>query len=103
MVVFPSDRAVFAGNSVLLTCVGYGMPRPSLSWWFEGETITGDGPQISVVESMVTVGGIEFVWSSLLLCNVSQEDHGNYSCSASNSVREPDSVNFTIAIQSESH
>ena len=101
MVVYPEDTVVLAGDSVLLTCVGYGVPQPSISWERDGETITEDGSKFHRVESALVVEGSVFVRSSLLLCNTSQTDSGNYSCSASNTIREPDTVDFNLTIKSE--
>ena len=102
VVVYPEDAVVLAGDSLLLTCVGYGLPPPSLSWQKNGETISADDAKFSLRETRVVVEGAEFVRSSLLLCNTSEEDTGNYSCSANNTIREPATEEFSISVQSKS-
>ena len=101
VVVYPEDTVVLAGDSVLLTCVGYGVPAPSPSWQRNGETIAGEGSGFYLTESIVVVENMVFVRSSLLLCNTSETDTGKYSCSANNSIQGPATKNFSISVQSK--
>ena len=102
VVVYPEDTVVLAGDSVLLTCVGYGVPAPSILWEKNGETVSGNSSSFLLTETRMLVEGMEFVRSSLLLCSTSSEDSGNYSCSANSSVQGPAIKNFSLSVQSES-
>lgn len=71
------------GNTVILTCVGYGSPyNPSVTWNREGERIDNTST-VRVYEEVIMVGGKQFVLSNLELCGISMDDAGLYSCSAS--------------------
>ena len=99
--VYPENTVVLAGDTVLLTCVGTGLPSPALVWRKNERDITGDSSKFSVTESVIVVENTVFVRSSLLLCNASELDIGEYSCTADNAVEEPVSENFTITVRSK--
>ena len=101
VVVYPDDTLLLAGDSVLLTCVGYGIPTPSVTWQRNGEQIVTHSSKFRLTETNVFVSDTVFVKSTLLLCNASELDIGNYSCTADNSVQEPVSEVFSVAVQSK--
>ena len=98
VVVYPDDVEVLAGDSLLLTCVGYGIPLPLLSWQKNGETLTNNS-KIFISESTVSRANTTLVRSSLLLCNASIEDSGGYSCTANNYIMDSKSENFSVSVQ----
>lgn len=81
---------------MLLTCIGYGIPSPSIVWQRNGETLTD---RFTVTETNVFVEDIVFVKSMLLLCNVSEMDSGDYTCNAYNAIREPSRERFIVTVQ----
>ena len=101
VVVYPADTVVFAGNSLLLTCVGYGIPLPSLYWQTNGKTISEEDSGFFLSETVTTVENSQFVRSSLFLCNAREAQAGNYSCSANNTVHGISTKNFSITVQSK--
>ena len=88
-----------AGDSVLLTCIGYGMPAPSISWQRNGENLTDSSLKFTVTETNVLVEDTVFVKSVLLLCNVSDLDSGRYTCIADNAIQRPSMENFSVTVQ----
>ena len=81
-------------TSLVLTCVAFGVPVPSVRWERrDGQSL--ESANISF-ESL-NLAGTEFVTSTLELCRVEQSDGGLYSCIASNSVGE-NQYNFTIVL-----
>lgn len=101
VVVYPEDTVVLAGDSILLTCIGYGIPTPLLHWQRDGVNIIEDDSKYFITETTVIVDNTVFVMSSLSLCNSSEVNSGEYSCTANNEIRVPATENFTITIKSE--
>ena len=88
VVIHPEgDTHTDIGTSVVLTCVGYGVPLPVLSWK-HNEAVVQDGSQFSINEYAVTEGQstATFLVSSLKVCNSELEDAGNFSCTSSNAL-----------------
>ena len=90
---------ILAGDSVLLTCIAYGKPSPSISWQRNGENLTDSSLKFRVTETNVLVEDIVFVKSVLLLCNVSELNSGDYSCTADNAIQGSSSDNFSVTVQ----
>ena len=101
VVVYPDDIELLAGDSVILTCVGYGVPAPLVTWQRNGEQIVANSSKFRVTETVVIVNDTMFLKSTLLLCNASELDIGDYSCMAGNTVQEPASVTFSVAVKSK--
>ena len=99
--VYPEDTVLLAGDSVLLTCVGTGVPAPTLTFYKNGGRLIEDNSKYTVTEKTMLVENTLFVKSSILLCNASEVDIGNYSCMADNAIREPASENFLVEVQSK--
>ena len=69
------------GMSIFLTCVGYGVPLPALTWK-HNEAVVQNGSQFSINEYIVTESQstATFLLSTLEVCNSELEDAGNFSC-----------------------
>ena len=78
--------------SLVLTCVAFGVPAPSLRWErLDGQSLAS----ANISFERLNLEGTEFVFSTLELCSIQQSDGGLYSCIASNSVGE-NQYNFTV-------
>ena len=99
--VYPDDTQLLAGDSVVLTCVGYGVPAPSVTWQRNGEHIVGNSSKFRLTETVVVINDTMFLKSTLLLCNASELDIGDYSCTADNVLQEPVSETFSVAVKSK--
>lgn len=81
--IHPESGVYEVGNTVILTCVGFGSRyNPSVTWNREGMTVFNTST-VRVYNEVVVVGGKQFVLSNLELCGISMDDAGLYSCSAS--------------------
>ena len=88
MIVHPENNIRTAvSTSVVLTCVGYGVPLPVLSWK-HNETVVQNGSQFSINEYTVTESQstATFLLSTLEVCNSELEDAGNFSCTSRNAL-----------------
>ena len=87
---------------MLLTCIGYGVPPPSVGWQKNGESLTNNSTKFTLTEANVFIENTTlFVKSTLLLCNASELDIREYSCTADNAIRNTSSENFSVAVQSK--
>ena len=98
IIAYPQDVKALAGVSLMLTCVGYGTPMPVLRWHRSGETLSNDS-RTQVSEGNISISSTTFVSSLLLLCNTSEDDIGNYSCVANNTVATSQSDEFHLSVQ----
>lgn len=83
-VIQPQNTEVLVGESVTLECSATGHPLPRITWTKGDQTPVPADPRVSVTPS----GG-------LYIQNVVQEDSGQYTCFAANSI---DSVQATALI-----
>ena len=67
----------------MFTCVARGVPTPSFTWNRDGRILSNDS-RISMYEELLVENGLTFIQSILEVCSVSQEDAGEYSCTAGN-------------------
>ncbi|CAJ0588530.1 unnamed protein product [Cylicocyclus nassatus] len=72
----PSPRTVRLGQQVTFACRARGVPRPSISWFFEGSVIPHIKGRFMVSDDQ----------SELTITRVTRQDEGVYSCMAGNSV-----------------
>lgn len=88
-VIQPQNTEVLVGESVTLECSATGHPLPRITWTKGDQTSVPADPRVSITPS----GG-------LYIQNVVQEDSGEYTCFAANSV---DSIHATafIIVQGE--
>jgi len=75
------------GMSIFLTCVGYGVPLPVLTWK-HNDVVVQNGSQFSINEYIVTgsQSTATFLLSTLEVCNSELEDAGNFSCTSRNAL-----------------
>ena len=85
-----------AGSTVLLACVGFGDPSPSVTWSTQG-IVLSNSSQITIYEELETVDGVDFVQSILAICSVEKADEGDYICSLGNALGNV-SVNFELSV-----
>lgn len=74
-VIQPQNTEVLVGESVTLECSATGHPPPRITWTRGDRTPLPEDPRVSITPS----GG-------LYIQNVQQEDSGEYTCFASNSL-----------------
>ena len=84
LVIVPEDSTALEGNTLIVTCVGYGVPAPEMTWLKNGtEIVNGSG--VSVFLEDVVVDDLLFVQTTLEICGLNAtEDAGTYACRASN-------------------
>ena len=85
-----------AGNTVALTCVGYGDPTVSVTWNMADVQLSNSSG-ITIYDELVTGNGIILVQSILVICGVEETDSGQYSCIVNN-VLGNTSVNFDLSV-----
>ena len=56
----PPEVVVFPGSTVLLACVGFGDPTPSVSWGTDGDQLRNNS-RVTIYEDQVTENGVDFV------------------------------------------
>lgn len=87
--IHPQNTEVLVGESVTLECSATGHPQPRITWTKGDRTPLPSDPRITITPS----GG-------LYIQNVKQEDSGEYTCFATNSI---DNIHATayIIVQGE--
>ena len=88
LVVTSDDTTVTSGSSVLLTCVGYGLPQPDFEWKRRtGNIVTEieNTETSNITTTTIVVDEVEFVQSTLLLCANQLNTTAEYTCIAFNS------------------
>ena len=85
VVIVPPDTEVTLNHTTLLTCFGYGIPTPAVTWSVSRETLY-NGSQVTIYSNLVHENGIEFIRSTLQLCSVAVIDEGEYACELMNAV-----------------
>ena len=95
--IAPADEDIYAGVTVLFTCVATGIPDPTFSWYLGNSPITeGDRHNITTVTEVID--GVTFVSSVLQICEVDFNDTGTYRCVAM-VPRLSDSASFEVLVQ----
>ena len=86
---------------MVLTCVAYGVPPPSLNWSRNGSLLRSNDSHITIYSNTVTdsASGVIFAKSIMKLCRSELADVGTYSCLASNGIRD-DSFTFELSVES---
>ena len=74
-----NDASSNAGQSALLTCVGFGQFDVEISWSFNGAPVANTS-LITISERNVVKGGSVFKQSFLQLCSVTASNAGAYTC-----------------------
>ena len=85
IVISPGDLSeVSAGDTVTLSCVGYGDPLPSVFWTNSSNELLMNSSQITIFEDTLSESGLRFVKSILEVCNMEPRMSGEYSCTSRN-------------------
>ena len=84
------------GNTITFVCVAYGIPDPSISW-NRGDTTLSNGSQIFIYEVLLVQDGVKYVQSIIELCSIEEENGGQYSCFAENTVGN-DTATFVLTV-----
>ena len=85
-----------AGSTVVLACVGFGDPSPSVTWSTQG-VVLNNSSQITIYEEVETEEGVDFVQSILEICSAEEADEGEYICTVGNALGNV-SVNFELSV-----
>ena len=85
MVIVPLDTNATLNHTILLTCFGFGIPLPDITWSMDGEALSNSS-RIIFHNDLVTINEVIFVRSILELCNVAVTDEGIYSCDLRNTL-----------------
>ena len=95
----PDDINVVAGNTILATCVGYGV-NPTITW-SKGEVTlsneTDSSGRVSVYEETFYQNGLLFIQSILEICSTEDSDTGSYTCTVS-SQTSSDQATFNVTV-----
>jgi len=84
------------GNTVILTCVAYGVPNADVTWNKGGEEIFNT-TRMAVYSTRLVEGGVPFMQVTFKICGVGLEDAGMYSCQSSNqNVSDTRSLNLKV-------
>lgn len=99
IVISPGNTTVEVGNTVILSCAGFGDPIPSVTWYM-GNIQLSNNSQVTIYTELLTQVGVDFVHSILEICNVGETTVGEYSCTVSNAFGDTSS-NFGIGGENE--
>lgn len=94
LVVITDDTTLPQGESILLSCVGFGLPYADVTWSRNGAPLMLS-TSVSTFEEDLIEGGRTYRRSSLQLCSVTMEDSGSYDCYVTNG---EDTVNSSIVL-----
>ena len=83
IVVSPENISVDINDTLVLACVAYGDPIPSVGWSRGGQGLINDS-RVTIYENQVTERGLSFSKTILEMCSFEAPDSGQYSCDASN-------------------
>ena len=99
VVLAPDNTTVGSGNTLMFTCLGYGIPSPSITWTKDGILLTNNSnsDRITTYEANITEGGVTLMRSFLKICNVGPSDEGQYSCVASNGFNSTSNFEMNIS------
>ena len=90
----PSNVAVDLCTNITLTCEGYGIPAPTITW-------EHDSAQLSMATVDHTESnGTTYVNSSISITTIGYQDRGQYMCSIQNDIGR-DTANFNLSVNYE--
>ena len=97
IVVSPENISVGVNDTLVLACVAYGDPIPSVGWSRGGQRLINDSrSQVTIYENHVTVRELSFSKTILEICSFEAPDSGQYSCDASNQASNA-SISFVVS------
>ena len=99
VLVASTNEDLNASTTVFLSCVGFGLPVPELTWRRNQHKISTNTPHTEIRNDIILRGGQKFVRSTLILCNVTGELIGEYTCEAHNDMT---SSEFTFMVTAPS-
>ena len=97
--VHPEDTEVIAGSTVMLACIAFGEPLPSITWSAGGVNVTNNS-RTELLETQTNRSGVAFVKSVLQICSSGEVDANRYTCTAVNIVNT-DRAGFNLTVISE--
>lgn len=84
-----------AGSTARLTCVGYGVPPPSVTWRKDGGTLPTS--RINTRVEQLTEAGRIFRKGTLEICSTTPGDAARYRCTVGNLIGSSSAtVNLTV-------
>ena len=84
-----------AGSTARLTCVGYGVPPPLVTWRKDGGTLPTS--RINTRVEQLTEAGRIFRKGTLEICSTTLGDAGRYRCTVGNLIGSSSAtVNLTV-------
>ena len=100
IVIVPEDTRALEGNTLILTCVGYGEPTPEVTWIRNGTELTNTS-RVSIFVDEIEEQGVSFTVATLEICSLdAEEDSGTYYCQASNE-NGTDTHSFEVEVVSQ--
>ena len=81
--VAPNDTSAYVGESLILSCVVYGLPLPTVTWTRNDQPLRQ--PYL-LNETEIVTRHVKFVRSILYLCSLKLTDDDQYTCTASNNL-----------------
>ena len=99
VLVASTDEDLNTSTTVFLSCVGFGLPIPEVTWMRNGYPVSNATSSTVIHNDVIVRGGRRFVRSTLILCNVIGELIGEYTCDARN---EMTSSQFTFTVTAPS-
>lgn len=101
--IAPRDTDADINSTVLFTCVAFGEPIPSISWYAEYEMLNNDtnsATSVQIYTKLIDIEGVLFVRSVLELCGITVDNQGSYSCVAENYINTTQ-VDFYLNVLGE--
>lgn len=101
----PQNSTANQSNNVILTCTGFGIPLPILTWFNNSVKLQDDDININITESVaVNAMGFQVSVSQLTILSIQKTTEGDiFTCSGNNSVTDlinsPDSDYAMITVQ----
>lgn len=87
MLIASTDEDLNTSTTVFLSCVGFGLPVPEITWRRNEHKISTGTPYTQIRNDVIFRGGQKFVRSTLILCNVTGELIGEYKCEVRNDMK----------------
>lgn len=111
----PEALRIASGDTLLLSCVAYGVPLPAVSWSKNGSTlenntqitileelVAASDPNFATYEHLVNRSGAMFVRSIIQIRSIRLIDSDHYSCSADNGFTNDTSSSFEVVVEGKS-